>query len=184
MSAHENQTPAEQYSSSLLLLAANNGEAYAMIKTTGIVHALNHAVSQATRDIRGWDDRWPFGLSYRERQHAARDARRSLKAGWEVENSRKPGVEVRSNRHLRQYKTRDEVPATVLADQFDHLDPEMDGADHFIHYRGFWYHISDFLKGGIEGWDSSHGESAWSGKVLNVSRDCETYQIGSFYIRG
>lgn len=90
-----------------------------------------------------------------------------------------------TNKNWRPFKYRNEVPAEVLASQFDHLD-ENDGFDGFILYRNSWYHLSDFLR--IEGhsnedfssWDGYAGDSYFSGALIKVSEDCESYQIGYY----
>jgi hypothetical protein len=78
-----------------------------------------------------------------------------------------------------------EVPAKVLADQFDHLDPEDNGYDGYIQYRGRWYHLSDFMtldkSNPLHGhWKAYLSDSFYSGIVLRLSNDCEQYQIGTF----
>lgn len=95
---------------------------------------------------------------------------------------------VKSNQHWRPFVYRSEVPAKVLADRFGHLPDEYDG---FLCYRGWWYHLSDFLSAGGYGrtrpttgmlahWDGYHGDSFFSGVVINVSEDGAEYQIGTY----
>lgn len=76
----------------------------------------------------------------------------------------------------KQFKFRDEVPAKVLADQFSHLDE--DTIDGFFKYRDWWYHTSDFVKSGVNGWDGAHGDSFFSGVLLKISSDGEKYKVG------
>lgn len=91
---------------------------------------------------------------------------------------------VTTNRVWREFKRRDEVPKKILASEFDWTNEghENDGDydDGFICYRGCWYHVSEFMRGGIEGWDGSHADSFFSGVVIKLSSDGETYQIGTY----
>lgn len=83
-----------------------------------------------------------------------------------------------TNLNWRDFVYRADVPEEVLNDQFDWTDD--DDCDGFIHYRGTWYHLSQFMVGGIEGWQGSHGDSFFSGVVINLSDDGEQYQIGTY----
>ena len=93
-------------------------------------------------------------------------------------------MKVRTNNHWRDFKYRDEVPANVLADQFDWTNDWYaqygDYSDGFIEYRGFWYHLGDFMRGGVEGWHGVHADSFFSGVVIRLSEDGEQYQIGTY----
>lgn len=91
---------------------------------------------------------------------------------------------IKTNFHWRDFKYRDEVPAKVLAEQFNHLEEE-DAIDGFFKYRGWWYHVSDFLR--LEnamliqkGWQGYHADSYFSGRLLRVSNDGERYQVATY----
>lgn len=89
-------------------------------------------------------------------------------------------MKITTNHNWRAFCYRDEVPASVLADQFDYLDEET--FDGFICYRGAWYHLSDFERRdprSIEGWHGVHCDSFFSGVVIRLSSDGERYQIGT-----
>lgn len=94
-------------------------------------------------------------------------------------------IKVRTNNVWRDFKYRDEVPAAILASEFDWTNEDHakhgDYSDGFILYRGTWYHVSQFTRGGIEGWDGSHADSFSSGVVIKLARDGEQYQIGTYY---
>lgn len=83
-----------------------------------------------------------------------------------------------TNNHWRQFRYRNEVPESVLASEFEHLDEE-EGFDGFFEYRGTWYHLSDFmfLKDNRK-WRGYCSQTAWSAVVIRVSQDAETYQVG------
>lgn len=82
-----------------------------------------------------------------------------------------------TNHHWRQFKYRYEVPQSVLDDQFDYHGPD-DGLDGFIHYRGTWYHLDQFMRlENTPGWDGGHGESYFSAVLIKLSDDAEEYQI-------
>ena len=85
-------------------------------------------------------------------------------------------ITVTTNHNWRQFKYGYEVPESVHAD-YDWLDDDA-RADGWMHYRGHWYHISDVMCGGIEGWQGSIGESFFSSILVNLSDDGEEYQIG------
>jgi hypothetical protein len=93
-------------------------------------------------------------------------------------------VTIRTNRNWRAFCYRDEVPATVLQSQFDHLN-EDDALDGFFSYKGYWYHTSDFLRMEglaieLPGWDGYTSDSYFSGVVLKLSSDGERYRIGTY----
>jgi hypothetical protein len=94
-------------------------------------------------------------------------------------------IVIKTNNQWRDFSYANEVPKDVLEDQFDHLDK--DTTDHFLKYKGTWYHLSDFLRidrnneGPFNGWEGSHNHSESSGVVIRISTDCECYQIGSWY---
>jgi hypothetical protein len=86
-------------------------------------------------------------------------------------------MNVTTNNHWRDFLYRYEVPADVLVSEFDWLDE--DDQDGFFRYRGVWYHLSMFLRTAIEGWDGIHGDSFYSGVLIEVSSDGEQYRIGT-----
>lgn len=95
-------------------------------------------------------------------------------------------IEIVTNHHDRYFKFRYEVPDSVLQNQFDWLDE--DNIDCFILYRGIWYHLSEFtglspdsIERGSRGWECVCGDSYFSGVLVRVSDDGETYRIGTYY---
>jgi hypothetical protein len=89
-------------------------------------------------------------------------------------------LKIKSDKKWKNFKTRDEVPKQVLSRQFDWLD-EDSGYDGFINYKGHWYHLSEFMRGGgMADWDGYHGDSYFSGVVIKVSGDGEQYKIGDY----
>lgn len=101
---------------------------------------------------------------------------------------------IKTNNHWRQFKYRYEVPAKVLADQFDWTDKDHekhgDYSDGFIQYHGHWYHLGDFMAvdyttprrsdDPFKDWQGYAGDSYFSGVVIKVSDDGEEYQIGTY----
>ena len=82
-----------------------------------------------------------------------------------------------TNNHWRQLKYRDEVPQDILDSEFDYQDPD-DVTDGFIHYRGTWYHLDQFMRlENTPGWDGAHGDSYFSAVLIKLSDDCEEYKI-------
>jgi hypothetical protein len=86
-------------------------------------------------------------------------------------------MNVTTNHQWRYFLYRHEVPTEVLLSEFDWLDEDNDGA--FLRYRGAWYHLSMFLRTTIDGWHGVHPDSAFSGVLIEVSRDGEQYRIGT-----
>jgi len=78
----------------------------------------------------------------------------------------------------KHFRYRYEVPASVLRDRFDWLDEEQD--DGFFRYRGIWYHISEFMWTNGNDWHGYRGDSFFSGVVLRLSPDGETYIVGTY----
>jgi hypothetical protein len=93
-------------------------------------------------------------------------------------------TKITTDHKWRQFKYRYEVPAAVLADRFNYLS-EDDAPDGFFNYRGWWYHTSDFeyrAPDTIGGFDGIHCDSFYSGVVLKISANGETYRAGTLII--
>jgi len=89
----------------------------------------------------------------------------------------------------KQFRYRYEVPAKVLADQFDYQNEE-EAFDGFFRYRGVWYHLDQFVTthpnpwgGNSEllslGFDGFASDSFFSGVAIKVSTDGEEYQVAT-----
>jgi hypothetical protein len=89
-------------------------------------------------------------------------------------------LKITTDHRWKPFKYRYDVPQKVLADQFDWMR-EGEGEDGFIQYRGWWYHLGDFMRteGAIPDWHGYHGDSAFSGVVIKVSDDGEEYMVGT-----
>ena len=90
-------------------------------------------------------------------------------------------MKITTNNHWRQFKYRYEVPQSVLNDQFDWTNEE-DHSDGFLKYRGWWYHLADFMRSAsveLNGWDGYHSDSCFSAVLIRLSDDCEKYQIAT-----
>lgn len=87
-------------------------------------------------------------------------------------------LKIRTNRHWREFKGWHDVPVKVLCD-FDWLG-EDDRHDGFIHYKGYWYHVSQFERRSVDGWHGVHCDSFFSGVLIRLSDDGEQYQIATF----
>jgi len=86
-------------------------------------------------------------------------------------------MNITTNNQWRDFRYRYEVPENVLSDDFDWLDEDV--SDGFIQYRGRWYHISEFMRTKIGGWDGVYNDSMFSGVLIEVSSDAEQYRIGT-----
>lgn len=82
----------------------------------------------------------------------------------------------------KQFKYRNEVPEKVLKSEFDWTSE--DDVDGFILYKGNWYYLSEFerIPNGLfpKGWQGYHSDSFFSGILIQVSEDSETYRIGTY----
>lgn len=84
----------------------------------------------------------------------------------------------------KSFQYRADVPAKVLAVDFDYQD-EADALDGYFRYHGHWYHLDQFMRldgqsVGLDGWHAYLNDSMCSGVVIKVSRDGESYQVGTF----
>lgn len=85
---------------------------------------------------------------------------------------------ITTNHHRRDFIYRYDVPDSVLADQFDYQDPD-ETTDGFIQWRGYWYHLDQFMIGAPGDWHGVCGESYFSGMLIKVHED-GTYTIASY----
>ena len=94
-------------------------------------------------------------------------------------------LQIITNNNERHFLYGFEVPKSVLTDQFDYLDDDMQ-SDGFIHYRGIWYHTSDFMRienhpdTDFSSWHGYSSDSYFSGVLIRLSDDGETYQIATY----
>lgn len=92
-------------------------------------------------------------------------------------------MKIYTDHKWKQLQYRYEVPPKVLKDYFGHLTE--DDSDGYIYYRKQWYHVSDFMR--VEGdvfpkeWDGYSSDTYFSGILIRLSEDGETYQIGTYY---
>ena len=84
-------------------------------------------------------------------------------------------MNITTNNQWRDFSYRQDVPESVLKSEFDWTD----SGDGFFRYRGYWYHLSMFMKTAIEGWHGIHNDSAFSGVLIQVSDDGEQYKIAT-----
>jgi hypothetical protein len=88
------------------------------------------------------------------------------------------GVTLHTDNKWKQFKYRYEVPKRVLNDQFDYLDDAVD--DGFFKYKNTWYHVSQFMGGGVPGWDGAAADGFFSGVVVKLSGDGEEYKVATY----
>jgi hypothetical protein len=94
-------------------------------------------------------------------------------------------LEIITDHKWKQFKYGYEVPAKVMADQFSHMDKETQDAG-FLQYRGYWYHLSDFMRINKNApfgrkWNGYLSDTFFSGILIEVSEDGETYRVGRYY---
>ena len=76
-------------------------------------------------------------------------------------------ITIKTDGKWKEFNYKYEVPKKVILDQFSHLDEETD--DGFFKYKNYWYHVSDFMRTGIDyfpGWDGYVSNSAFSGVLI------------------
>lgn len=98
---------------------------------------------------------------------------------------------IKTNKHWRNFSYRNEVPESILKSQFDWTNEahETDGdySDNFFQYRGYWYHLADFMRfesdpgNPMAEWHGYAGDSYFSGTLIRVSEDGEQYQVARYY---
>jgi hypothetical protein len=93
-------------------------------------------------------------------------------------------MKIYTDHKWKQLKYRTEVPEKVLKAYFDHLTGD-DNFDGYISYRKRWYHVSDFMMTGKDSpfpkkWDGYSSDSFFSGILIHLSDDGETYQIATY----
>ena len=75
---------------------------------------------------------------------------------------------------LRDFSPKDQ---TKIREDFDWLD-DIDSNSTFFKYKGWTYNLSEFMRGGAEGWDGSIAESWSCGVLVRVSNDGEQVVCG------
>jgi hypothetical protein len=92
-------------------------------------------------------------------------------------------LQIKCNGQARPIVSRFEVPAPILASEFDWTDPAEDGA--FFQYRGVWYSLEDFMRApeSLPGWDGYHGHSWFGGVVIRLTDDGESVICGTLFSR-
>ena len=86
---------------------------------------------------------------------------------------------ITSNRHWRQFRYRHEVPASIFEGYLDWTNEDDCGG--YIHYKGYWYHLSEFMRHSPhDDWHGSRADGFYSGVVIRLSEDGEEYQIGTW----
>jgi hypothetical protein len=92
-------------------------------------------------------------------------------------------VTIKTDNKWKPFVYRHDVPSKVLASQFDYQNPE-DVSDGFFKYRGYWYHLDGFLwfseLAEFKGWHGYASDSYFSGLVIKLSKDGESYMVGTY----
>ena len=90
-----------------------------------------------------------------------------------------------TDKKWKNFKYANEVPQKVLENDFDYQEPD-EQIDGYFCYRKRWYHIDMFMHCETPGnpfkdkWNGYHGDSFFSGVLLNVSQDGEQYQVATY----
>lgn len=93
-------------------------------------------------------------------------------------------VTIKTNNQWRDLVYRADVPAKVLADQFDYQDAD-DTTDGFFCYRGHWYHLDCFMRiegnEALKGWHGYASDSYFSGVLIKLSEDGEQVMCATYF---
>ena len=95
-------------------------------------------------------------------------------------------MQIITNNAERQFLYGYDVPDSIHA-EFDHLDDDS-RQDGWIHYHKCWYHVSDFMvlnefygqPDDFIDWHGYSSDSFFSGVLIRISDDGETYQIATY----
>jgi len=94
------------------------------------------------------------------------------------------GVEIRTDKKWKQFKSGNEVPKKVLRNQFDWMD-DPEASDMFFKYRNRWYNVAEFLTvhrlPALAGWDGYLADSYFSGILIQLSPYMEEYRVGMYF---
>lgn len=87
-------------------------------------------------------------------------------------------LSIRTNHQWREFTYRWDVPERILKSEFDWTDD--DDADGYFQYKGYWYHVSQFMRTDLEGWHGIHNDSFFSGVLIRLADDGERFQVATF----
>lgn len=98
-------------------------------------------------------------------------------------------LQITTNNHERFFTYRYDVPEKILQEQFDYQDPEETHCG-FFKFKGYWYHIDQFCRFDngrrsvmpfdFQGWDGYRPDSFYSGVLIKISEDLETFKVGTY----
>ena len=88
-------------------------------------------------------------------------------------------MQIKTNNHNRPFLYGYEVPDQVISENYDHLD-DCDTCDHWIKYRGQYYHVSDFVLINDPVWCGAYAFGFYMGLVIQVSDDSASYKSGTY----
>lgn len=92
-------------------------------------------------------------------------------------------MEIITNNQERNFLYEHEVPKHILENDLDYAKDTGDG---FIKYKGNYYHLCDFMRiegnfpNEFKGWNGYLSDSFFSGILIKVSEDGETYKIATY----
>ncbi len=92
-------------------------------------------------------------------------------------------MKIKTDNKWHNFKTRDEVPAKVLASQFDYHDDDI--SDGYFKFKNTWYHTDQFMRiehgadSELQKWDGYARDSYFSGVLLKLSKDGDQYKVAT-----
>lgn len=92
-------------------------------------------------------------------------------------------IKIKTDYKWKDLKYDYQVPKAVLRRQFGWMQDPSDYK--FLKYRTTWYCLADFMRldgqtPEFKGWHGGHGDSYFSGTLIQLSDDGEQYRIGTY----
>ena len=90
-------------------------------------------------------------------------------------------MKITTDNKWRPLLDRSEVSLKFLENELDWCKAETG----YIWYKGWWYHISEFILNTkldieLKDWDGYMSETVFSGVLVKVDRECESVIMGSY----
>lgn len=94
-------------------------------------------------------------------------------------------MNIKTDNKWKRFRYRSEVPAKVLENEFNYQN-EAEAQDGFILYRRSYYHLDSFMvisdsSPFPKGWEGYLSDSFFSGILLKISNDGESYKIATYF---
>tara|TARA_B100000900_G_scaffold57642_1_gene43205 strand:+ start:570 stop:866 length:297 start_codon:yes stop_codon:yes gene_type:complete len=82
---------------------------------------------------------------------------------------------ITTNYHIREFIFRDEIPSNIQADEFDWCD----SIGGYFKFKGYYYHVSQFMRTDLPEWDGIYNDSFFSGVLIRLEEDGH-YRVATY----